>query len=330
MEQTRRIEPLFTLREPDIDIFGVRWSPDDTHIAAACSDASVRIHAASNGSFIRSLNCRTGSDTMPVTSVRWRPAISTAKTKNVLIATTADGSIIHWHATSGKMLHTITLEDNQALSSDYSIDGSMFAIGCKDMTVRIYDEASKSLVASLSQGQGEKLGHANRIFAVKWIDENTLASGGWDNNVLVWDIRTERVVKCVYGPHVCGESIDARANLLLTGSYHIQNQLQVWSLVDGQNVFTTNLSNGGKPCMVYSAQYSKSDGGQVIAVGGAGSDEAYFFNSADMTSFAVLTNMTKAVYSIDFANTSNKLAIGCGDGTLRVFNVEIVHGQPNK
>ena len=28
------------------------------------------------------------------------------------------------------------------------------------------------------------LGHSNRIFSLKYYDENTLISGGWDSNVL--------------------------------------------------------------------------------------------------------------------------------------------------
>ena len=27
------------------------------------------------------------------------------------------------------------------------------------------------------------LGHSNRIFSVKYVDENTIVSGGWDSNV---------------------------------------------------------------------------------------------------------------------------------------------------
>jgi WD40 repeat protein len=40
-------------------------------------------------------------------------------------------------------------------------------------------------------GGGGELGHINRVFAVKFDkeDENLLISGGWDNNIKVWDLR---------------------------------------------------------------------------------------------------------------------------------------------
>jgi WD40 repeat protein len=33
------------------------------------------------------------------------------------------------------------------------------------------------------------IGHDNRVFAVKFIDDNILISGGWDSVIHVWDIR---------------------------------------------------------------------------------------------------------------------------------------------
>ena len=56
------------------------------------------------------------------------------------------------------------------------------------MYVRIYDETTKSQVLQMKE-KGELPGHSNRIFAVKFVDENLLISGGWDAVVHVWDVR---------------------------------------------------------------------------------------------------------------------------------------------
>lgn len=65
------------------------------------------------------------------------------------------------------MLHSIQLENTQVLSINYEAEGKFFAVGCEDMYVRIYDEATKALVTELQPGRGDILGHGNRVFKVK-------------------------------------------------------------------------------------------------------------------------------------------------------------------
>lgn len=38
------------------------------------------------------------------------------------------------------------------------------------------------------------LGHANRVFSIKFIKDqpNIFISGGWDGNVLIWDLRDRK------------------------------------------------------------------------------------------------------------------------------------------
>ena len=71
-----------------------------------------------------------GSEELPTTSIRWRP-LGASKTKNVLLAANSDGSVSHWHVTSGKCLHSIKDENNQLYCIDYKADGSVFATAGK-------------------------------------------------------------------------------------------------------------------------------------------------------------------------------------------------------
>lgn len=48
------------------------------------------------------------------------------------------------------------------------------------------------------------VGHDNRIFAVKYIDDNVIMSGGWDTVVHFWDLRQGKSVKHFYGAHISG------------------------------------------------------------------------------------------------------------------------------
>ena len=97
----------------------------------------------------------------------------------------------HWHATSGKCLHS-RLDDpmNHLFCLDFNSTGTLLAVGGRDCHVRIYDETTKSLALTMKE-RGDLPGHSNRIFCVKFnpIDTNILLSGGWDNTVQVYDIR---------------------------------------------------------------------------------------------------------------------------------------------
>jgi len=59
-------------------------------------------------------------------------------------------------------------------------------------------------------GPNSSAGHSNRIFSCKYHpgDPNIIVSGGWDNTVQIWDARTGFSQRSIYGPHLCGDSLD--------------------------------------------------------------------------------------------------------------------------
>jgi len=65
---------------------------------------------------------------------------------NVLVSSQADGSLKHWHATSGKCLHARNDNpENHLFAIDFSPDGAYLATAGRDCHVRLYDESTKSL-----------------------------------------------------------------------------------------------------------------------------------------------------------------------------------------
>lgn len=198
-------------------------------------------------------------------------------------------------------------------------------MGGKDKTVKIFDEATKEVKQTLLCGDGERKGHSNRVFCAKYLSEVEMVTGGWDSNIFLWDLRMSRVARQFHGPHICGDSIDVKGDMLLAGNHALQEQIIFYSMSEGRKMDTMTLP-GDSPCMPYTAQFSKSDFGSVFVVAGEGSgetgNETHFYTSANKTKFAEFTNMPRAVYSADFANNRNYLAVGSGDGSIRVFNVK--------
>lgn len=158
---------------------------------------------------------------------RWRPLEAPGVTKNVMIATNAEGSLLHFHTTSGRLLHKIYDPMNQLLTADYKQDGKKFLTGGEDCKIRVYDEQTRQLTETLEGGGGGLPGHTNRIFCAKFVSEdpNLIVSGGWDKNIKIWDIRTSQCVRSIIGPFIAGDSIDVHDGFILTGQHTQQNQL---------------------------------------------------------------------------------------------------------
>ena len=340
----RKLTPAFTIDDCESEVFTVRYSPDDRFVAAGCGDGTVRVYNAENGRLTYTLNGgkpiltprASGSDKeasilnggLPTTAMRFRP-LGASKTRNVLLVANADGSVSHWHVTSGKCLHSTAEEGNQILCIDYNKDGSSFATAGKDHTVRVYDEATKSLIAKMEGGLGTITpGHSNRIFSLKFnpVDANIIISGGWDNTVQIWDMRVGHAVRSIYGPHICGDAVDinAEGNTILTGSWRAKDQLQLWDYSTGELI--ESVSYGGEsprePSMIYAAQFSKGSG-DLLAAGGSGSNDAKVFDRSNGNKLVGTIRGFGAggVFSLDFNCTNSRIAVGGGDKKIAVYSI---------
>lgn len=143
---------------------------------------------------------------------------------------------------------------------DYKPDGTLFATAGSDCCVRVYDEATRKIKVEFSGGgnTGGEAGHTNRVFAVKFDkeDENMLISGGWDNNVKVWDLREPNPVRNINGPYICGDALDLHEGYILTGSWRSDKQLQLWDFGTCEFIEDIPMNDGlasPQPCQIYAA-----------------------------------------------------------------------------
>jgi COMPASS component SWD3 len=279
----------------------------------------------------------------PITCLRWKPYLGT-KPKNILSSVTADGKIDFWHSLTGKILYTIN-EDNPIMCMDFNNDGTIFAIGGNDKVVKLYDDNTKCLIRKLKSMDFKYPGHSNRIFTVKFNQENDniLISGGWDNTLQVYDIREKNIVASIYGPHICGDSIDIKGNNILTASWSSTNQIQIFDLRSFKQKYSFDVSKlnmaNSKSSFLYSCQYAKFRNDTKM-FGISGSNEN-FFGCYDMKNFnerntenknnnknnnnnEIRTlmrsrNNLKSAYSLDFSYKDREFAIGSGDGTIHII-----------
>lgn len=333
---TATLVPKVTISDLTSEVFTVRFSPDGKFLACGCGDGAIRVFNSQNGSLAYSLQGGS-SVALPTTALRFRPVTPTTRTKNVFLAANAAGSVQHWHMTSGKCLHSMEDEDNQVYALDYNDEGTCFVAAGKDKAVRVYDEATKTMVVEMAGGVGYSTktspGHSNRVFSVKYVpgDENTVVSGGWDNTVQIWDIRTGTSVRSFYGPHVCGDSIDVVGGEIVTGSWRPENQLEIWDLGSGEkkqdipwnSAYSVAALAGQPSCMLYAAQFSKEGKGKYIAAGGSGANEAKVFDhSAGNAVVGTITGLARGIFAVDFSPEGEKVAVAGGDSSIRIFSIQ--------
>lgn len=314
------------------DVFCVRFAPDDELVAAGCGDGVVRVYHADTGRLAYSLV--DDSLNLPTTCLRFRPSGAASKTKNVLLAANSDGTVKHWHITSARCLHTITEDNNQVYALDYDVDGTHFATAGRDCHIRVYDEATKTVVTTLQssldrattgyQGETVRSGHSNRIFGLRFgAQPDALLSGGWDNTVQLWDVRTGHTAVSIYGPHVCGDALDLSGHYILSGSWRPDDQLQLWDVRTGGLVTTFPWLPSGRdrePCQVYAAQFSRHDGGRTVVAGGSGANEVRAFSVEGRKAVATLT-LPKGVYGLDLSADGKQVAAAAGDNAVRVLRM---------
>jgi WD40 repeat protein len=304
-----------TIQTGDSELLSVRWSLEDNLLTAASTDGTIKVYNTKDR-LLSSLICYEELP-FPVTSVRWRP-VTSSKTRNILAGTSCDGNIFHFHVSSGKMVY-MSRTDTGILSSDYSANGLYFTVGCQNGSVKLYDENTKSLITDFNN-DCRGVYHSARVMCVKWDTCNTFWTGGWDKNLICWDLRTNRSAKNIFGPKICGEAIDCVNDWIITGSYEINNQLNYWDVRTCKNINSVDIGEEGDKCLVYSLQVNKNSEKNILAVSGLGRSSVYFFDLTTGSVEGIISSIYKPVYSLDFSHSQSSLALSSGDGSIRVFS----------
>ncbi|EAR93543.3 WD40 domain protein (macronuclear) [Tetrahymena thermophila SB210] len=307
---------------PETEVFCVRFDQDDQFIAAGCSDGSVKIFNISTGKLEHNLSGSSGINATPTTCLRWRPPVHN-KTKQVLVSVNSDGSIIHWHAPSGKQLHRLVENNHSIMCLDYNPEGSSFVTAGKDFHIRVYDEDTKSVAIDFPPADWNQPGHSNRVFSCKFLahDPNLILSGGWDSNVHLWDIREKKSVATIYGPSLSGDSLDYKDGLILTGSYRNDKQMQLWDLKTRKLFKDIEWSNQSSQVYVYASQFSKIDSKTLIA-GSSGINEFVVFDTNEYKPVSAVVKLREGIYGVDYGNVTNKVAFGGGEGVTYILTLQ--------
>lgn len=312
--------PRMTLGSRGNEDFAVRFDPRDVFLAAGGYDGRVRVYSALSGQLHNELLHvaeRTEFERVPmVTSLRWRG--------HLLLSTHTDGAINYWRPASGRLVHQLTEEaDIYALDVDAEKVG--FATGSSDSKVRLYDGVKHCLAGVLEPQGPQAPGHSSRVFSLKFSsDSRLLLSGGWDSTIHIWDTRIHRAVGALLGAYMCGDALDLKDDTVLAGSWQPKRQIQLYSLRTMSLLkavaWPLHRDDLEDSCHVYSVQFAKSGPAVILAAGSRNNEARFFEANGSNRPLAGIGQVEKAVYSVDFANSSQRAALACGDGCVRIVD----------
>ncbi|MFX4303730.1 WD40 repeat domain-containing protein [Alicyclobacillus tolerans] len=137
-----------------------------------------------------------------------------------------DRKIIAWDF-NGNNHEIIGSHDHLVNCLALSNDGKLLACGSADYTISIYETQTRKLVNKL-------IGHADDVEAISFAKNGTLlisASNIHDNRILVWDVKTGRIIRQFSEHSKCVNSIWVCDNL-------------VFSVADDGNVFKWDIDTG--------------------------------------------------------------------------------------
>ena len=317
------------------ECFTLRYDETCQNIAAGYSTGYLGIYNLEKPELSNDYKKAYNLSTFPITCLRWKPY-----NKTTLILVTAEGYILQVHSKSGKILQQIQEENNPLMCVDYSTDGMLFATGGNDKYVRLYDDNTKTLIKKLERHRYDLPEHSNRIFAVKFSkkDPNLLLSGGWDNTILLYDIRAREVQNYLYGPHICGDGMDLKDDLLLTVSWEKEDQIQLFDLRVNKKIGVFQMTIEENPenkskldnvSYLYSCRFNPVN--KTFCVTGSNKNYLRIYDYSNLNSDNIteerikrildLNNLQHPCYCCDYNIKGNKLVYGSAKTKIDFLNL---------
>jgi WD40 repeat protein len=177
------------------------------------------------------------------------------------------------------------------------------------------DTETKTVSLDFGPGGWKDVGHDNRIFAVRFIDDHTLISGGWDSVVHIWDTRTGKSARHFKGPNISGESLTYENGMILAGCYEAKNQIQFWDIKTCKKVEEIDWTGGDADDAeyIYAAAINKRHPNMFGAGSTGPNSEVRVYkekggNPHEHIPVMTLKGLSQGCLSLDFSSKHNHLA----------------------
>ncbi|TQD85152.1 hypothetical protein C1H46_029240 [Malus baccata] len=278
----------------------VDWSSQN--VLAVGLGTSVYLWSATNSKVTKL--CDLGPND-GVCSVQW------TREGSYLSIGTSLGRVQVWDGTQCKRVRT--MGGHQTRTGVLAWNSRILASGSRDRNILQHDlRVPDNYISKL-------VGHKSEVCGLKWSnDDRELASGGNDNQLLVWNQHSQQpalrltehtaAVKAIaWSPHQSG--------LLASGGGTADRCIRFWNTTNGHQL--NSIDTGSQVCNL---AWSKNVN-EIVSTHGYSQNQIMVWKYPSMGKVATLTGHSMRVLYLAMSPDGQTIVTGAGDETLRFWNV---------
>jgi WD40 repeat protein len=241
-----------------LSVFSLAYSPDGNLLASGGGDGTVKIWNAREHELIRTIPAHSGG----VRAVAWRNG-------STLASSSDDGTVKFWNIETGNLQRAIApragrkdkSKPAKAYALAFSPNGKMLAVGYGDAT----GLAARGELILLDADTGKVrrvVAQADAVLAVAFRDESTLASGGSDEAIRLWNVPTGAMTRVLSGHKNAVTTLAWSPDGSTLASGSVDTTVRVWDVRSGSAVQTLTAHSQPVHAVVFSSD------GKILASSG--------------------------------------------------------------